>query len=310
MTYNEFKIKVYNIISKRLPPDTTVHLQRVYKNNGLVLDGLIFISANCAIAPTIYLNYYYENRDIFPSLDMICDDILRAYKNKKTPESVDMRNLTDYEAVRPRLALRLVNYEKNKELLQVLPHVRYLDLAVVFFCLLKLENERYATLLVHSFHMERWNVTVEELYRHALKTTPFLLPYSFCSIQSFLSDAFSRGGNIENIENIQIWPQNRGFMPMYVLSNSFQLYGAGCMLYPGLLERIAKKLDADLFLLPSSIHEIIVLPAKTHRQSLRLSQIVTNINHTELSEDEILSDRVYYYFREQKDLRICPYIFS
>ena len=71
MTYNEFKIKVYNIISKRLPPDTTVHLQRVYKNNGLVLDGLIFISANCAIAPTIYLNYYYENRDIFPSLDMI-----------------------------------------------------------------------------------------------------------------------------------------------------------------------------------------------------------------------------------------------
>ena len=92
---------------------------------------------------------------------------------------------------------------------------------------------------------------------------------------------------------------------MYVLTNTQKLYGAGCMLYPGLLEAISEKLDADLYLLPSSIHEVILLPAESRICQKELAEMVDSINRTELAADEILSSSVYYYSRTQQALSIC-----
>ncbi len=77
------------------------------------------------------------------------------------------------------------------------------------------------------------------------------------------------------------------------------------MLYPGLLESISEKLDHDLFLLPSSIHEMILLPAANRSYSKELADMVAQINRTELAADEVLSDQVYYYSRADLALSIC-----
>lgn len=306
MTYDEFKAAICKIISAKLPSDTSVQLQKIYKNNGLELDGLTISNSRCNVSPTIFLNYYYTNRNLFPDLDAICQDILRTYTHNRTSENIDVSFFTNYETIRHHLAYRVINYEKNKELLQTVPYVRYLDLAIVFYCLLKVRATDSATILIHSHHMELWNVSVDELHSQAYKTTPLLLPYDFRNMATVLSETFCPNGN----PNITVWPNSGGFWPMYILSNSQKLYGASCMLYPCLLDKIAKKLDADLFLLPSSIHEIIILPAKDRRQAAQLSQMVSDINHTELSVDEVLSDHVYYYSRTEKALSICPYNFS
>ncbi len=301
MTYEEFKTAIARQIEQMLPPDSSVQMQTIRKNNGLKLDGLTIASPASNISPTIYLNYYYEKQNLFPDLDTICRDIMLTYEHNRSAEHFNADFFTDYEAVRSQISYRLVNFEKNKELLETVPHVRYLDLAIVFYCLLNFTENSSATILIHTDHLKLWNINAAELYHQACQTAPALLPYDFRNIAAVLSDAF--GSSARPNQNIE--READTFCPMYILTNSQKLYGASCMLYPRLLDTIAEKLNTDLFILPSSIHEIILLPAVNRSHYKELAHMVTDINRTELAADEILSDLIYYYSREEHALSIC-----
>lgn len=301
MTYDEFKTTICKQIKKQLPADTSVRLQEIYKNNGLKLDGLTISNNRSNISPTIFINYYYENRNYFPDFDAICKDILLTYEHNKSSENINVDFFTDYEQVKDRLAYRIVNYEKNKELLQTVPHIRYLDLAIVFYCLLKISEKGNATILIHSRHLKLWHITAAQLHEQTSETTPALLPYTFRSMSTVLSEIFNDGKLI----HLDVDQTASSFSPMYVLTNSEKLYGASCMLYPHLLEQISEKLNADLLILPSSIHEIIILPAINRAQSEELAELVTDINQTELTTDEVLSNHIYYYSRAEQALTMC-----
>lgn len=300
MTYEEFKLVIYNLIAGQLPAGTSVHLQKVRKNNGLELDGLTFSNGQSNISPTVFLNFYYEIQNHFPDLDAICKDILRTYEHNKSTENINVDFFTDYELVKGHLAFRIINYGKNKELLQTVPHIRYLDLAIVFYCLLQVSEKGNATILIHANHLKFWHVTADELYQQTCQNTPCLLPYEFHNMDVFLSEpsvssALGTGNRLDS----------HPFCPMYILTNSRKLYGASCMLYPHLLEEISDKLCADLFILPSSIHEIIILPALCRSQARELADMVADINQTELAIDEVLSNHIYYYSRSEQTLSIC-----
>ena len=300
MNYETFKNTILERMQLLLGPDTALRIQTIHKNNGLKLDGLVISSPNSNLSPTVLLNYNYENPSVFPDFDAICRDIQRTYEQNCSAESMDADFFTDYELIRRHIAYRMINYEKNKELLETVPYVRYLDLAIVFYCLLHLTENGNATILIHKNHLDLWQVTVSQLYEQACQTTPLLLPYDFRNMTAILSDmgdaAPASGQNQADAAS---------FCPMYVLTNNQKLYGAGCMLYPGLLESISEKLDHDLFLLPSSIHEMILLPADNRAYSAELADMVAQINRTELAAEEVLSDQVYYYSRAQQALSIC-----
>lgn len=292
MNYEQFKAAILIQMQQLLEPGTTISLQTICKNNGLKLDGLVISSQSSNLSPTIFLNYYFERQDIFPDLNAICRDIQRTYEQNRTEESFDADFFTNYSAIKDRIAFRLIHYKKNKELLETVPYVRYLDLAVVFYCLLHLTETGNATVLIHNSHLKLWNITKKQLYKQACQTTPRLLPYDFRNISALL-------GSQDDADT----PPS--FCPMYVLTNSQKLYGASCMLYPGILEAISEKLRHDLFLLPSSIHEMILLPAENRSSHKELSEMVAQINQTELAADEILSSHVYYYSRAEQALHIC-----
>lgn len=300
MNYERFKHTILERMQLLLGPDTALRIQTICKNNGLKLDGLVISSPSSNLSPTIFLNYYYENPSVFPDFDAICKDIRRTYEQNRSTEVIDADFFTDYELIRRHIAYRMINYEKNKELLKTVPYVRYLDLAIVFYCLLHLTESGNATILIHKNHLDLWQITAAQLYEQACQTTPLLLPYDFRNMTSVLSEL--NGTTPASGQNMA---DTASFCPMYVLTNNQKLYGAGCVLYPGLLEAISKKLDHDLFLLPSSIHEMILLPAANRVQSFELADLVTQINRTELAVDEILSDRVYYYSRTDQALSIC-----
>lgn len=300
MDYETFKHTVLERMQRLLAPDASLRLQTVCKNNGLKLDGLVISNTASNLSPTIFLNYYYDNPSVFPDFDAICRDILRTYEQNRSTESIRADFFTDYELIRRHIAYRIINYEKNKELLKTVPYVRYLDLAIVFYCLLHLTESGNATILIHKSHLKLWQITAEQLYEQACQTTPLLLPYDFRNITSLLSEL---GGSAQ--ASRPDMAKTASFCPMYVLTNSQKLYGAGCMLYPGLLESISEKLDQDLYILPSSIHEMILLPAMNRSYSEELADMVAEINRTELAADEILSDQVYYYSRTDQTLSIC-----
>ena len=87
---------------------------------------------------------------------------------------------------------------------------------------------------------------------------------------------------------------------MLILTNQYKIYGATTMLYPGILKKISDKLDSDLVLIPSSIHEFLVLPRTIHDDIPTLNSFINEVNSTEVTDEEILSDHVYIYSRKKQ----------
>lgn len=297
MDYEEFKANILKRVGQLLAPDISVQLHTICKNNGLKLDGLIISNQASNISPTIFLNQYYERQDLFSNFDAICKDIVLLYKQTCSTERIAEDFFTDYTKIRSHIAYRIIHYEKNKELLKTVPYVRYLDLAIVFYCLLQISESGSATILIHTNHLKLWNISPEQLYKQACHITPQLLPYDFRNMTSVISDLFQTPASYDQSVS--------SFCPMYVLTNTQKLYGASCILYPNLLEAISEKLCSDLFILPSSIHETILLPAASRSHYKELASMVKEINDTELAADEVLSSQIYYYSRAEQALSIC-----
>lgn len=301
MTYEEFKTAIIGRMESLIPEGASMQIRPIRKNNGILLDGLIISSSKSNISPTIFLNYYYEKQSLFADFDAICRDIMLTYTQNMSPSNVDISFFTDYDLVKNRIAYRLIHYAKNKELLKTVPYIRYLDLAIVFYYLLELPENGNATILINHKHLKLWHISAAELHEQCCLTTPLLLPYDFRNMAEVLSGVFD--SNLS--PNGDITRAASSFCPMYVLTNSRRLYGASCMLYPRLLEQIAGTLGADLFILPSSVHETILLPAANRSHHEELVDMVTDINQTELAPEDVLSSHVYYYSKSEQALSMC-----
>lgn len=283
MQYETFKSLVMEQLHSHFRESKKITIQTITKNNGIKLDGLVILDREFNIAPTIYLNYYYTKYQKGTSFSEVFQELLDNYDENRPISSINVTFFTDFEKVQHKIVYKIINYEKNKELLQAVPHFNYLDLAIVFYCLVHTGQNGNASILINNQNMERWNTTPEKLMELACKNTPQLLKYELKSMESILAEE-------TNITQHNLYP-------MFVLTNTFRLNGACCMLYKNLLRHISDQMGSDFFILPSSIHEVILLPANDISAITELSDMVKEINNTEVSEEDILSDHAYYYSR-------------
>lgn len=289
MNYQKFIDEVVKHISSSLNNGQNVKLQPVVKNNGLVYDGLIILDPILNISPTIYLNPYYHRYLNGVSMEDIYEDILQTYYNNLPKEDFDISIFRDFEKAQHRIVFKLVNKEKNKELLNDIPYVEFQDLVLIFICTVTDFMNEYATILIHNQHLELWDITTEDLYTIAMKNTPNLLPHRF-----------------ESMENLLEHLDHKSFstlcdLNMYILTNKLKIHGSTCIAYPRLLKRIADFLEDNLIIIPSSIHEVLIFPELATKQEYNMEDfhdMITEINETELTDDEILSDHAYFYERE------------
>lgn len=290
MTYQEFKQNTVHALQTKLGPNTRVVLQDVVKNNNLHLDGLTILSEQCNISPTIYLNYYYEQYLQGMTMSAIYDDIITRYKTHAPKSSIDISFFTDFKKVQHTIVFKLINYERNKELLQNVPHFRYLDLAIVFNCLVHSGTSGYGTILIYHNHLNFWHVTADDLYALAMENTPLLYGYDLQNMAHVLENILSDDTSLD-LDDID------SLIPMYVLSSKTRFNGAACLLYHNLLAEIAARHGSDLYVIPSSIHEVLLIPSSTSTSHAQLSAMVREVNATQVLKEEILSDHVYFYSR-------------
>jgi hypothetical protein len=295
MTYQEFKQHIQTTIQTQLGQSVNVTLQDIVKNNNTHLDGLTILSDQYNLSPTIYLNYYYRQYENGKSVAEICQDILQTYEANRPSTNIDVSFFTDYNKVKSRIVFKLINYEKNLSLLQDVPHYRFLDLAIVFHCLLNADSQGTATILIHNHHLALWNITSDDLYALAISNTPRLLSYDLRNMTDVLKELFQQS---DALQSDSVEP----LCSMYVLSNQQKLNGSACILYQGLLKGFADHLGCDLYILPSSIHEVLILPSTDQLPHPELSDMVREVNMTQLSREEILSDHIYYFSRETSQL--------
>ena len=144
--------------------------------------------------------------------------------------------------------------------------------------------------LIHHDHMEEWGITHKQLIQLAEKNTPELFPASFFGIHEVLRQL-----------NVEIELDEGAEEQLYVLSNQQRNYGAAVILYPETLYRVAEELQSDYYIIPSSVHEVLVLK-KERFQALQkdgvvLQNMIREINEDQVSAEEVLSDCPYFYDR-------------
>jgi hypothetical protein len=223
--------------------------------------------------------------------------ILENYRHNRPTKSIDVRFFTQFENTKSKIAIKLINYEKNKTLLQDVPHIRFLDLAIVFYCLITMDEEvGNATILIHNSHLAYWNVTLEELFAIAKENTRKLLPEKISDMNDMLQELSKR----QLISAPMLADEER--YPMFVLTNERNLHGAACILYDDLLKQYAAQADTDFYILPSSIHEVILIPTTEDTCQEELSEMVMEVNASQLLEEEVLSDHAYYYSRKTNEI--------
>ena len=226
-------------------------------------------------------NYYYQKYQEGTDFSEICREILENYKTNKPSIPIDIHFFTDFEKIKSRIVYRLINFRQNLELLDDVPYVRFLDLALVFYCLLPAYEEQNASIQIRMSHLDLWKTSLRELIRLSEENTPRLLEWEIQDMASVVE------------ENAHL--PSEDCYPMLILSNKSHLNGAGCILYKDLLKNLSRKLDMDFFILPSSVHEVILLPTKTKDAMGELSAMVKEINAAEIAREDILSDHAYYY---------------
>lgn len=286
MNFEEFKAWVKeNITSKDWKETSQVEISVVKKNNGVSATGLFIRENGQDVSPILYLDDYYTHYQNGEILENIIRNIRADYDEKVQMAAVKIPNLQEFENIRGRVIYRLVNYEKNKEILEDCPHIRLYDLAVTFRWVARIDDVGVSTSLITNKQVKEWGVSVNDLVLAARQNTPRLFPAQIIDMEEMLAGMVS----------FNLYPSA---IPMYILTNKQELNGASALLYGDILKDFANKKGADMYILPSSIHEVIMVPADRINDPTKLLSIVHDANTTVVSIGDVLSDSVYYYDRK------------
>lgn len=301
MDYAIFKEVMREQILEHLPEEfkgSTVEVRDVEKVN-VKLDGMVVLKPSVDSSPTVYLNHLYEDyvsgKSIQDCLSQCANVIVDAYK-----ELEDMKPRIEISQMKENVVMVLVNQEQNKDMLENIPHRDFQDLAVIYRWVLDINEKGIASSIVTNKLMESEGMTEPDLFQLAVENTKRLLPPQIKPMSEVIKEMFpfelvETGMLDEMMEEINSDPKRA----MYVLTNETNVNGAVSMLYENNLHELAEKLGTDLYILPSSIHESILVSVEMGEPD-DLAQMVSDINMDCVDIAERLSNNVYHY---DKDLR-------
>lgn len=309
MIYEAFLETITNRLQTALGEAYQFTLRPLPKNNGVTLDGLTIQKNGSTLAPTVYLNPYYEQHLRGITIDEILSDILKLYHSTPTPCRITEDDMKQFDFLKSKVMFRVIHTASNRILLSDIPSIQYLDLSIVFFLALERNEDGQMTALIHNDHIRRWGITAQELWKLARKNTPREYPAEIRSMVNMMKEVARRnlGADFDDSYIEQLLLGKDGEAPLYVLSNSNALYGASCLLYYNTLKDFADSLGKDLVILPSSIHEVLLVPNHPETSYEELSAMVTTINHQEVPPEDQLSNQVYLYTRADDRLTIMSH---
>lgn len=284
MQFKDFIETVREEVAKRTGKDTMVY--PVIKNNDTVYQGLVIKDLVLNLAPTIYLEPYFYRYEDGESMEVLIDDILNTYEEHLPTKDFNISLFMDFGKAKHRITMKVVNTERNKKLLQKVPNIPFYDLSLVFLVDVSQAIQEYASILIHNEHLKLWNITEEELYELAKVNTPRQLSPRLENLHDVFE--FMSGESLPFLKELNI----------KILSNHLKIHGATCIAYPELLTEIYNIFEDNVIIIPSSVHEVLIMPQKNIPEGYSLhylNDMVRCVNRTELTDDIILSDHVYRF---------------
>ena len=301
MSFEEFRENILQEIHVRADGTFQVKKHDVIKNNNVKQAGIaVVVKEETDIGPCVYLDELYrEYESDGMKFDEIVDEVCRLIlKYEADMPDVDLSGFRNWETVQGDIYPKLVNAEQNKELLEKIPHRDFLDLAVVYYAVARDHaREDSGTILIHNGHMKIWGQEEEDLYQTALMNMRTDGEADLITIERI----------VEHMLGIT-FPEQDGNASkdkdMYILTNHRRRFGAAEILDKKTLRMIADQVGDGFIVLPSSIHETIILPPKDAKKYDGLAKMVREVNDTQVDREERLSYHVYVYSRDEDTLEI------
>lgn len=304
--YNDFFSGLSTGLLRELGSDYETKAFTNTRNNGVLKNGILIRHSSESTAPAIYLDEYYEDFRTGKCLNDIIRQVLYTYHDSS--DACKRQSFQDIDfsphAMKDKIILRIVNYTRNSDMLRTMPHLRLFDLAVVFQLMVYRDEDGIGTVKFTGEHFRSFTdsangkepvfSTQNELYLLALKNTQRLFPARLSTLSNVL-EALLTQNTAPAIPFLTTHAAlDSGNDELYVFSNTQGINGSACILYPEIVSRLTEYFQSDFYILPSSIHELLLLPSSNTFRGEELNDMIREINLTQVPREEVLSDRFYY----------------
>lgn len=273
-----------------------IDINHMEKTNGVMRTGLVVLCTGESVSPNVYLEGFHEQYEKGADMEDILQQISDAYTEAR--ERMLREGYADVAAGinASGLFLKAVNYEKNRGRLSDIVHERYMDLALEVRYLFNADENGIASAPLSYGMLEKLGMSRAEAFERAKENTPELFPVQFDTLFNILKSKGMIDADMGDMEEVM--------PPVYVLTNSNSMNGAAYIAYEDVIAGFLQKHDIweNVYILPSSIHELLLIPAREGMDVRLLQMIVQEVNRDEVGPEEYLSDNVYRYDTREKKI--------
>ncbi|WP_455951086.1 DUF5688 family protein [Eubacterium sp.] len=313
MDIKEFQKKLVETINEKTE-NAVIEAKEVIGNNGVKRHGLVMKGITQYTNPVIYIDKEYERYSDEEEIDDIYDisqRIIQIYelsKNEDIGQEEMVKNINDWNWAKNKVMFTLVNTDKNKEMLKAVPSTPFLDLSYTYYIQLQNGNFENGNVRIKNEYLDRWDITLEELHKQAVKNLMKFTEEEMEPMVDVVLKILFEGNDEfkeEGTKFIREVNSESEYSEMHVLSTTSHIYGAVYMFYSSKIKALADKLDSDLYILPSSIHELILIPVLENEEVETLREMVNQVNEESVENIDYLSDNVYRFNRNTEEICIA-----
>ena len=282
------------------------HLKHCPELGGALIEGQVYVRNNDTecygiairrgeknVSPIFYIDRFYEDyRRKKLTISEASKRILSYFRNIEEEHPDVLSPSLDLDDCRDRITFRLISAEYNRRYLSSMPYIPFLDLAIIFTIIHKISPEGVESIRVTDELLDVWGVDCHELFRLAKVNTPRMFPVLVDPMIEVMGRFLEM--DVETLRDMEMDG------PLLLLSNKQCVYGATSLLYEEEVDRIGERLGEDFYVLPSSIHEVLILPESEVTDPDYINSMIRQINREHLGKVDVLSDRAYFYKRAEK----------
>lgn len=294
MDFKEFVNKLEQDLKDAMAdisPGATVDVRSVEKLQEGSYTGITISPAGGNVGMNLNANQLFDQmQDGQSYVGVLAVAVSTAERGLHDMPAVDVSELMNYEAAKKYLCFDVVGSDRNADMLEKVPHTDKENISMVYRLQLDSTENGAATVLITNAMMEQFGVTKEQLHADAMENAQEIRPADFRTMAAVMAEMM--GMPEEMMADMA--------PPMYVATNQDKVQGAAVMFYPDFMDQAAKELGGDIFILPSSVHEVLILPDDGNMNAQELKEMVTSINASEVSPEDRLTDSVYHYDAQER----------
>lgn len=298
VSYEVFQKELLNDVSRTLHKQGgyQCELRQTAKNN-VLLTGIAICQEGSTTTPVFYLEDAYQQYLQGKPMHQIAQELVAHYKELDIPVFAG-EDITDYEKAKDRIRVRLVSKANNEGFYKKGPYRQQpLGTEVLY---MELEHNQEGSMSVHITDAiaANWGIPKQELFQTALENTQKHDKVSFFSIDDIIEELLFD-------EKIEEKTEEKSSSPMYILTNERREYGATVTSYPEVLMQVREQLGEDFYILPSSTHEVIILPKIAGMSPKELRNTVREINAEMVEPQDVLANDVYEFHGATNRVKKC-----